>query len=496
MKEKYAIRLRTACIMITVFIGLTISGCKKFVNIAPPDTTLSQANVYSTDVTAAAVLTGIYASISSADNPLSVDGGLTGLTFGLGLSADELTLYDQTNSQLVAYYSNNLDPVNNVSNYWSNFYGIIYQINLAIQGLNSSSGLTPAVKSQLLGEAYFTRSLYYFYLVNLYGNVPLALTPDYKTNAVLPRTPVSQVYQQLIADLITAKGLLSANFLESDALTAYSPSTAQRVRPTKWAAEALLARIYLFSKDFPDAYALADSVIGNSSLFGLDSLPNVFLANSSETIFSFQPVNTSPSANTGAGDLFVLPSTGPNTSGNYPVYLSSYVINSFEPGDLRRVNWVDSVITGGTTYYFPYKYKMGAGSSSTTENIMVLRLGELYLVRAEAQAMGAGNSGTGALADVNAIRQRAGLQTLSNNLNQSQIVDTIQHERQVELFTEWGDRWLNLIRTGNINNIMGTPGLNICAAKGGTWNSDLALFPIPESEIILNPQLVQNPGYQ
>ena len=97
---------------------------------------------------------------------------------------------------------------------------------------------------------------------------------------------------------------------------------------------------------------------------------------------------------------------------------------------------------------------------------------------------------TAAAADLNVIRQRAGL-TNTTATGQQAILNAILHERQVEFFTEWGHRWFDLKRTGNVNAVMSV----VTPQKGGIWNANWALYPIPISEITLNPNLKQNPGY-
>ncbi len=97
------------------------------------------------------------------------------------------------------FYRNNLN--NQTPTFWSEIYKHVYTVNVALEGLSKSSTLTPAVKQQLMGEAKFLRAFFYFYLVNLYGDVPLVLTSDYKANSQLARTPGNLIYQQIIADL-------------------------------------------------------------------------------------------------------------------------------------------------------------------------------------------------------------------------------------------------------------------------------------------------------
>ena len=142
-------------------------------------------------------------------------------------------------------------------------------------------------------------------------------------------------------------------------------------------------------------------------------------------------------------------------------------------------------------YYFPYKYQSSA-TSTVTEYVMMLRLAEQYLIRAEARA-NQGNT-SGAISDLNVIRARAGLNAYAGQTDQNSVDSAILHERQVELFSEWGHRWFDLIRTGVVNNVMG--GTNgVCQAKGGSWMVTDILFPIPQIERTNDPNLTQNAGY-
>jgi hypothetical protein len=460
-----------------------LSGCKKLVEVPAPVTSLSSANVYSTDATAIAALTGIYSSISNTGTYGAQLPGMSGLA---GLSADELTLYSGANNPgLNLYYENALTNNNPGLDFWPNIYSIIYMANAAITGLTGNVSLTPAVQQQLLGEADFDRAFCYFYLVNLYGDVPLVLTTNYTTNATLARTPAAQVWQQIILDLHEAQMLLSPNFLDQTLLN----HTQERLRPTKWAATALLARVYLYNANWTGADSAASAVISNS-LFQLNGLGSVFLTTSTEAIWQLQPV-TNNGFDTQDAMAFIIPSTGPN-SNNTVAYLNDSMINTFEPNDQRRTQWVDSVIVGGITYYYPYKYKSDSFGAPITEYEMVLRLGEQYLIQAEAEAYNPIGTGA-AIADLNIIRSRAGLPNYAGATDQTSVLNAIYHERRVELFTEWGHRWFDLKRTNTINTVMGTDGA--CVAKGGSWNSNWQWYPIPLTELQADPNLVQNNGY-
>jgi hypothetical protein len=183
------------------------------------------------------------------------------------------------------------------------------------------------------------------------------------------------------------------------------------------------------------------------------------------------------------------PSTGATKSST----ISNQLLNSFEPGDLRKMYWIGVYpVNASLSYYFPFKYQNA--TSTITEYETVLRLAEQYLIRAEAEAKlnDLGNAAT----DLNVIRKRAGLSNIADSVaaNQDLLLAAILHERQVELFTEWGHRWFDLIRTGTINSVMGGAS-GACQVKGGTWASTDQLFPIPQTEINNDPALSQNVGY-
>ena len=207
--------------------------------------------------------------------------------------------------------------------------------------------------------------------------------------------------------------------------------------------------------------------------------------------------------NTVDAKQFIIPSTGP--SNNQPVYLSTSMVNAFETNDKRAIsgNWINTVTVSGNTYRFPYKYKIAAldnsinattGTQNMKEYQMLFRLGELYLIRAEARAKQ--NNISGSRADLLAIRRRAGLADVTLTANdQASLLSAVLQERRVELFSEYGHRWFDLKRTGNIDAVM----TSVTPLKSGgltTWESFRQLFPLPIADIN-NAQgnIKQNPGY-
>ncbi len=457
------------CLIISA-LGLILffSSCEDFIEIGTPSSETLSETVFTDDVLAESAIRGIYIEMS---NTGFASGGRRSVTYLSGLSADSYIVSSNPNTDVnkVQFEENELTSNNfELFNLWSSMYEIIFLTNAAIEGLENSTGVTDELKNQLLAESKFIRAFSYFYLINLFGDVPLILMPDFQENKLVPRNSMSEVYTQIINDLESAE-----EFLAED----YSFSNNERVRPNKAAAKALLARVYLFLEDWSKAEEKASEVIANQTYLLESDLNEVFLANSDETIWQIFPVSTY--LNTNEGSTYI------NFSLNGS--LADAFIHSFEDGDKRLANWTASTIVGGTSVYYPFKYKIQFGTPGT-EYSMVLRLAEQYLIRAEARArLGQLNE---AIDDLDMIRYRAGLPLISNTnplINQADLLLAIEQERRVELFTEWGHRWLDLKRTGRVDGVLES-------LKEG-WQATDVLYPIPAQDLERNPNLTQNPGY-
>ncbi len=470
---KYLIRL---LVFAAVLFGAP--SCKKFVQAPLPSTELVGAAVYGSDQTAASAVSGILSTMEGN----SIGGGAWGISALGGLSADEFELYPGASSVLQQVYLN-AQLSSNPPTIWSDLYNVIYQANSAIAGISASTGVSASMKQQLVGEAEVIRAFCYFYLVNLYGDVPLVLTPNYTENEGMARTPAEQVYGQIKMDLIAAKSALSSNYLSPS-----GTASMERVRPNAGAAAALLSRVYLFTGVYDSAELEATAVINNSNYALVSDLDSAFLASNKEAIWQLEAPDNG--FNTQDGGTFVLSFFG-GASPIFPFILSDSLEYHFEPGDLRQSHWTDSISQNGSVYYYPFKYKLYFTGSAPTEYPTLLRLAEMYLVRAEARAQQNELIGAnGALADLNTIRRRAGLGP-SSAVSQADIETAILRERRFELFTEYGHRWLDLKRTGNLDAVMSM----VTPLKGGAWVPTDSLYPIPFNDIKADLELTQNPGY-
>ncbi|MCX2429900.1 RagB/SusD family nutrient uptake outer membrane protein [Pedobacter sp. GR22-10] len=462
MKKISKFQKTTIC---TILIACMFSSCKKYLQVGAPGTLAEQSRIFADDQTATAAVVGLYYNMVSSS--LSFCNG--GITLYTGLSGDEFANVNPSPSHEAFRFNSILVDNSTISStFWSNPYKNIYQANAVIDGLNSSKTLTPSLKNQLQGEMLYIRALHYFYLVNLFGDVPLETTTDFQKNSIMPRTSKDEVYQQIISDLEKARTLLTNSY-----------ATSVSTRPNKGAATALLAKVYLYQNRWVDAEAMATDVI-SSGKYSLEPLNSAFLASSKEVIFGISKVT----GNTAEGAQFIPASTTVK-----PTFtVTSNLLAAFEPGDNRKTAWLKSNTLSGVAYYYLNKYKART-SSPITENYIVQRLAELYLIRAEARVKQ--NNLSGALDDVDVIRNRAGLTKTGNanpGINQDDLFKAIQKERQVELFAEWGNRWFDLKRTGKADDVLGL-------SKSPNWQITDQLYPIPFAEIQKNPYLIQNDGY-
>lgn len=453
-------------IIFCLLLMILSTSCEDFVDIDPPRNQIIRETIYTDDESAMAAIIGIYSEMTNESSIITTQSNLFE-----GWCSDEFFIFSFSAPEL-EFFNNELTSTNSiVGGNWDQAYKFIHYSNAVLEGLAASENISEITKQQLTGEARFIRALTHFYLVNVFGDVPVITTTDFKVNSVASRNSKQQIYAQIISDLEEAQILLNDD---------YSFSNGERIRPNRWVATALLARVYLYLDDWANAEEQATAIINNSLLYSLESdLNAVFLANSNEAIWQLKP----NAANKNAEDGFTfIPANF--TLRPFKVSLNDQLINVFEAGDARLNNWVGSYDVDNTTYYFPFKYKVRE-SSSITEYNMIFRLAEQFLIRAEARANQ--NKISEAIDDLNIIRARAGLSNLSASLEVEQMLLAVAQERRIELFAEGGHRWRDLKRTGQANTVL--------ASSKPSWQTTDELFPIPQLELEKNPNLTQNQGY-
>lgn len=501
--------LRSYKIFPLLCMAFALHGCKKLIEINAPVNIVVTEEVFKTNEQANAAMAGIFSQMMTNSGTMTFSNG--GLTAYAGLSADELV--NLTSTQNVAdyqFYTNKLDFTNSTPSgmIWQPAYKLIYSANAVIEGIAASASplLNDSTRKVLTGEALFVRAFCYFYLTNMFGDVPLVLTTDFRKTVSIKKTPQAEVFSQIVKDLKDAQAKLTADYS--------IVAAGERIRPNKWAATALLARTQLYLKNWEDAEIQATAVIGNS-LYSLPATLNaVFLKNSREAIWQMKqnPI-ARPNNGTWEGfsllpfvrwssfsadekaflsDPLVFNEFAPAIIPTY--FLTPQAVQVFETGDRRRTMWIDSTPTppgapyNGVPFRYPCKYTIyeGLATDPVPQYYMVLRLAEQHLIRAEARAQL--NNVTGAAADIDILRKRAGL---ANTIaaTQETLLTAVMQERQRELFAEWGHRWLDLKRTNQANTVLG----GILYKQ--PWKSSQLLYPIPPDEISANPNIIQNPEY-
>lgn len=489
-------------------VALCWQGCAKLIEIDPPLGIIGTEATFSTNEQANSAMAGIYTQMMGNQGGMSFSNG--GLSVYAGLSSDELVPFSGTdNEPIYQLWANKLDYTNSTPHamLWRMAYKYIYHANSILEGIEASGSLQfeTAKREAYRGESLFIRAFNYFYLTNFYGDVPLVLTSDYRKVSNMKRTPQAEVYAQVVRDLEEAIRLMPGDFSEGGG---------ERVRPNKWAAEALLARVQLYRGQWEEAERHAGNVIGEN-MFALAAAPSgTFLKTSREAIWQLKPqlqvlpnnsvwdaVNFVPReiiADDPPEYLAVI--LDPAVFAAYSImvvpmyYLTPEAVAVFDLHDKRRRQWLDSVPTpsaepwNGVPIFYPSKYKNREqkATGTPTEYQVVLRLGEQYLIRAEARAQL--NNLDGAKADIDSIRHRAGLEP-ATAAGKVALLEAVALERQRELFAEWGHRWLDLKRTGRAQAVLGS------FAIKQPWDNNQLLYPIAPEEISANPNLKQNPGY-
>lgn len=371
-----------------------------------------------------------------------------------------------------------------ISTMWTRWYKTIGRATQAIEYAETYDLTDEAYKNRLIGESKFLRAVSYFWLVRGWGDVTLQNVDD------INRASREEVYAFIEQDLTEAMDALPASY-----------NNANLGRATKGAAHGLLSKVYLYQEKWQEAYDAATAVI-NSSEYNYSLLDDYSMIwrvegeNSSESLFEIQARGESIahgiqqySQTQGARGT-----TGWGWGFNTP---SENLLAAFnDEGDeirrdatimFRNTTLYDGYVLGNTENPM-YNYKAyssaNKGADDTDKNLRYLRLGEIYLIQAEA-ANELGQT-TEALTALNAIRDRVDLPAVTTT-DQAELRRTIWKERRLELAFEH-DRWFDLVRTGQGQEAMAADGRTFVVGKH-------ELFPIPNQQLIDTPEMTQNPNW-
>ncbi|WP_336703172.1 RagB/SusD family nutrient uptake outer membrane protein [Chryseobacterium indologenes] len=445
--------------MVLLFFVLLFS-CEKLLEVETPSNQIGKDKVFEDVQTANAALAGLYAGLRD-NSPLS------GESLGplLGVYTDDLDSYvlTDTNGVLVLYHNQQTDTNSTVYSVWSTAYQHIYSANAIIEGVKASA-LPVNEKNRIEGEALLVRSILLFYLQQVFGAVPYPVTTDYTINQSLPRVETGEVLSRLEMDLSRCAELLQDQYRDEE-----------RVYPNRKAAELMLAKVYMLEQKWAQGETILKTILGSPLYSFQNDLSKVFQKDSKHILWQLKPAN--PGDPVKEAMLYYFSGAAPTTYA-----LSESLLNSFEAGDLRKQQWMIPVMAGGTTWYRVNKYKNT--TVNNTEDSIVFRLEEVYLLLAEALTQQ--NKTAEALLYINPIKQRVGLSPLVS-VSKEVLLSEILLENRREFFTETGHRFLDLKRNNRLNDLQ---------AVKPNWQSFHNVWPIPQKDLLLNPNLnPQNNGY-
>lgn len=449
-------------LIILLVFSWAINSCSEFLEVETPKDLMDQQVVFNDDVTAVSAVTNIYTLLRNSG---FLCGNNTGVGVLMGAYADELQVTASgITDQMWFYQLNVLSSNASVKRLWDTSYQQLYQINSAIEGLESSTNLSVNVKEQLLGECYFLRALLLSYLNNTFGEIPYVTSTDYQINKSIGKTSQSQINKMLVVDLENAISLLDDAY----------PSQL-RTRVNKSAANLLLARVYLYQGEWNKAFEAAEITI-NNPIYVLEELDKVFYAESTSTVLSLRTLNDA--ASTFESQIYFFETLPPPN-----VALANNFIDVFPNGDLRKSLWVSEVSNSNETFYRASKYKRRT-AAQPLEFSVILRIEEAYLIAAEASVR-IGNFDDAELY-FNTIHTRVGLNAFSSSDTQTWL-EMILQERKREFFTEFAHRFYDLKRLNK---------LHVLSETKPNWQTYFDKLPLPEAELQLNPNLQpQNVGY-
>lgn len=513
---------------LAVMTCITATSCKKEFFSKAPEDAITLDNFYQTADQVQSSTNGLYNNVWFSWNN-KASWAITELSSGNARTYS---------SDVVAFGNFSVTGDNTeLSNAWVSLFTVIAQSNALINNLPAKvpASVPAAVVNNALGEAHFMRATAYFYLVRLFGNVPIIENSlDYVNNFQINTNPVSDVYKFIENDLLFAEANCTKMIR--------SGSSVAQGHVSSGSATAMLSKVYLYQQKYTEARSAAEKVInsGEFKLLGLDVAGKTYTDlfetannNNEESVAALQWAAGAPYGHGNSMQAsFAINSVITGTGDGYSVIGPTIDLQkAYEPGDKRlhgtimlagdkypELNQaaggftVPADVNSQNTKAGIKKYVTGTpadnggkgGAQSTGNNTYVMRYAEVLLIEAEAVlGTGSSTSDAAALVPFNKVRQRAGLNALP-----AITKNDILHERRIELAIE-GDYWFDL---GRIDGFNATSHPLAAAIIGnqerGTYSNDNPpvvysqktpipadgfLFPYPTTEVAANPKLKEAP---
>ncbi len=462
--------------LLIVFV-LALVSCKDFL-VLEPENQISENIFYKTEADFETAMIGMYGELQTLHDISNL--------FLTEVTTDNMRITNQLSNppaDRVEIDEVNLTSTNGfVNTIWGSCFKTIARSNNVLSRIDDAD-FDESKKRQFKGESLFLRAYAYFYLVRLFGEVPIVdvafRSPDEVAGYDMSRKPVSEVYKLILDDLQESAGLLNA---EADL---------SKSRASLGAVKTLQGKVYLTQKE----YALSATVLlevqqmnlytlttdyGQLFSVGNDELP--------ESIFEIKYLT----GNVGEGNSLTT-----NFSYGHTIVPTSDMIQAYEVDDLRKdASLADSLLAADGNYATYEEKYIRKFYDPTAElqfdggiNVLPLRYADVLLMYAE--ALNETGKTTEAHDFLNMVRDRAGLGSLSG-LSKPEFALALERERRVEFLAE-GHRWFDLVRTGRAQEIIN----NYYISQGLSFRVEdyELLMPIPQSERDIDPDLSQNTGY-
>lgn len=440
-------------ILFYLLLVFLFTSCSSFLEV-DPKASISGEDIINDDPSANAAISGVYDALRSY---YSID--FQSIAY---LSGDNVQ-WTGSQSQVQEFITHKVNPENGtIASAWNGIYTTINRANNVITNLvdYKGDGISTEVKDNVLGQAYAIRGLAYFDLVRVWGGVPLITQPtgNVGENIKIERSSAEQTYQQVLGDLDQAEELL--------------PATTDRFIFTKKTVWALKARYHLYQKNWEQARDYATLLIDDHANYELVAPYYSFfkdnITGTRESVFELFYSANEPNPHRAQWQ--------PQTNGGTRQWAPSNTLIDLL-SDASTAGARSSLIAkdNQNRWYGNLYYR-----STAADPTYVIRIAELYLIRAEAQAELLKSDL--AIADLNKVRKRALLTDKIQSTNKSEVLQWIEDERRLEFAFE-AHRWFDLVRTNRVQEVLGVS------------ESFRLLLPIPYSQILADPALKQNPGY-
>lgn len=474
-------------ILFALVMVLVLSSCKKFLDLTPGHQ-ISTENFYTDKADFENALVGAYSTLRNL-----YTGGTSLYPTELATDNAEISWSSPTTDEM-QFDQNALTPTNQqVRSIWNTCLYTVAQCNTIINRIGAIDFDAPS-KDRITGEAKFLRAYSYFYMVRLFGNVPVTEqafnSPEEILSADLTLQPSDKVYAQIMNDLASAETLLPAA-LNTD-----------KTRASRSTVKTVLGKVHLTRKEYDKAAAKLKEVIDANQYSLVNNYRTLFTNgnnNLSESIFEIEYVSGKGLGNTFSAiftpaitSMAIFPN---NLQGSGRIVPTLDLIRAYEPNDARKAASVNDSVTliSGQKSYARYGLKFvdfrAVDLADGTVTYTVLRYADVLLMYAE--ALNELNNTSTALEFIRPVRTRAGLGSLSG-LDQAATRLALERERRVEFLYE-GHRWFDLVRTGRARAVLNAH----YASQGLNFSVDEyeLILPIPQNEIDLNPAVKQNPNY-